>query len=141
MNRWKVISPRLLAAGLTLLFALGCASPHAGAGVGVAPDHRPGTRVAQRQGPPPHAPAHGYRDKHLYRYYPAREVYFHMGRRVYFYLEGQVWKASVSLPYHLQISLGDYVRVEMYSDTPYEYHAKHAGDKNRKVPPGQAKKK
>jgi hypothetical protein len=33
-----------------------------------------------KNGPPAHAPAHGYRAKHRYRYYPSCSVYFDIGR-------------------------------------------------------------
>lgn len=141
MNPWKVIAIRLLVIGLVLFFAVGCASTRGGAGVewgsGEAGRHAE-LRAARGHGPPPQAPAHGYRDKYCYRYYPAREVYFETGRRIYFYLEGGVWKSALTLPYHLQVNLGDHERLELYSDTPFAYHE----DKSRKqhwIPPGQAR--
>jgi hypothetical protein len=47
--------------------------------------------VYKKGGPPPWAPAHGYRAKHKYRYYPFR------------------------------IDVNDYVTLEMESNKPYEY--------------------
>ena len=44
------------------------------------------------------------------------------------------------LPYHLRVSLGNFETVELYDDTPYEYHDKYKSKKKYKVPPGQAKK-
>jgi len=88
-------------------------------------------------GPPPHAPAHGYRAKHTYRYYPCERVYFDTGRGMYFYLEGSSWRMSVSLPSALRVQLGDHVSIEMYSDKPYTHYEDH----KRKYPPGQMKKK
>lgn len=141
MNHRKVFSIRLLAVGLMLLFAIGCTSTRGAVGVGWGdPSPNPDVRVAHKNGPPPHAPAHGYRSKHCYRYYPAREVYFDIGRNLYFYLEGEIWKSNTSLPYYLSVSLGDYETVELYSDTPYEYHQKYKSKGKYKVPPGQAKK-
>lgn len=90
----------------------------------------------RKGGPPPHAPAHGYRAKHSYRYYPCSEVYFDISRKVYFYLEGSGWKMSVSLPRALRVELGDYVNIETVSDRPYTEHAKH----KKQYPPGQMKK-
>ena len=90
-----------------------------------------------KNGPPAHAPAHGYRAKHQYRYYPSCSVYFDIGRSVYFYLEGDNWRVSVELPNHLHARLGGSVVVEMDTDKPYlknEYH-------KQKYPPGQSKKK
>jgi hypothetical protein len=88
-------------------------------------------------GPPPHAKAHGYRAKHSYRYYPGVSAYFDVGRKVYFYLEGDIWRMAVSLPTHLRVQLGEYVTIEMDSDKPYTHFEEH----KRKYPPGQLKKK
>jgi hypothetical protein len=143
MNRWQVLDIRLLLVGLILLFTFGCASTRGGVGYewgSAEPTHQQETKVAHKHGPPDHAPAHGYRAKHSYRYYPEKEVYFDTGRRIYFYIEGEIWKSDVSLPYHLEVSLGKYQTIELYSDTPYEYHEKHKSKKKHKVPPGQAKK-
>ena len=91
----------------------------------------------ERGGPPPHAKAHGYRAKHTYRYYPGVSAYFDMGRKVYFYLEGDIWRMAVLLPTHLRVQLGEYVTIEMDSDKPYTRFEEH----KRKYPPGQLKKK
>jgi len=87
-------------------------------------------------GPPSHAPAHGYRAKHTYRYYPGVEVYFDISRKLYFYQEGPRWSASVSLPAHIHAKLGDYVMIAMDSEVPYVQVAEH----RHKYPPGQMKK-
>ena len=128
MRRWKVVDIRLLLAGMVLLFMFGCASTRGGIGYewgSQEPTDQPKTKVSHKHGPPDHAPAHGYRAKHNYRYYPAKEVYYDIERRIYFYIEGDVWVSDALLPYQLRVSLGDYETVEIYSDTPYEYHKKH----------------
>ena len=141
MNSREVINIRLLAVGLVLLFAIGCTSTRGAVGVGWGdPAPHPEVRPAHKHGPPSHAPAHGYRAKHSYRYYPAHEVYYDTGRRIYFYMEGSTWVSDALLPYHLRVSLGGYETVEMYTDTPYEYHPKHKSKKKHKLPPGHAKK-
>jgi hypothetical protein len=93
----------------------------------------------KKGGPPPHAPAHGYRAKHQYqyRYYPSRSVYYDTGRGLYFYLKGNNWEVGVSLPNNLRVELGDSVSIELDTDKPYIYHAEHV----KKYPPGQMKKK
>jgi len=78
-----------------------------------------GSKSKAKGGPPLHAPAHGYRAKHHYHYYPRAEVYYDTSRKLYFYMQGDGWKASVSLPLDLKVRLGDYVSVEMESDKPY----------------------
>jgi hypothetical protein len=87
-------------------------------------------------GPPPHAPAHGYRAKYAYRYYPDACVYFDAHRGVYFYLAGDAWRMSVSLPQEIRVQLVDYVVVETDTDTPYAHFEEHRA----KYPPGQLKK-
>jgi hypothetical protein len=143
MRHWKFIDMRMFAAVSVLFFIFGCSSMRGGGGVewgSIEPTPYPQARDAKKKGPPPHAPAHGYRAKHAYRYYPSREVYYDTGRRIYFYIEGQAWKSGASLPNPLQVGLGDYRTVEIDSDTPYEYHekTKHGGKHN--APPGKAKK-
>ncbi|MBW2066828.1 MAG: hypothetical protein JRJ03_18115 [Deltaproteobacteria bacterium] len=99
--------------------------------------HLGGNPKVKKGGPPRHAPAHGYRAKYTYHYYPAAQVYFDIGRRVYFYMDGSSWRMSVSLPAHLRVSLGDRVTIEMDTDRPYVKHQTH----KKKYPPGKFKKK
>ena len=89
------------------------------------------------KGPPPWAPAHGYRAKHHYNYYPESHVYFDVGRGLYFYYDGGGWQASVSLPAGISISAGEYITLDMDTDRPYVYHS----DVVKRYPPGQLKKK
>lgn len=91
----------------------------------------------KKGGPPAHAPAHGYRAKHHYRYYPSRNVYHDTDRGLYFYLKGDNWEVGAKLPSSLRVGLGDSVSIELETDKPYIYHADHV----RKYPPGQMKKK
>ena len=91
----------------------------------------------KKKGPPDHAPAHGYRAKHYYRYYPSSSVYYDIDRELFFYLKGDNWEVSASLPGSIRVSLVDYVNIEMESDRPYLYHGEHV----KKYPPGQMKKK
>ena len=104
-------------------------------------DGRPGYseigKEHKKGGPPPHAPAHGYRAKHKYRYYPSRYVYYDTGRRLYFYLSGDNWEVGASLPSHIRVGLGDSVSLELDTDRPYIHHKEHV----KKYPPGQLKKK
>lgn len=90
-----------------------------------------------KKGPPSHAPAHGYRAKYQYRYYPRCSVYYDYGRKIYFYIKGDHWEVGASLPSHLRISLGDSVNIELDTDKPYIHHAEHV----KKHPPGHLKKK
>ncbi len=100
-------------------------------------NNSPILKKAQKKGPPPHAPAHGYRAKYRYWYYPSSCIYFDEYRKVYFYLEGDNWRMSVSLPQDIKMRLGKYVTIEMDTDKPYTRFEEH----KRKYPPGQFKKK
>lgn len=70
--------------------------------------------------PPPWAPAHGWRAKHQYVYYPSAEVYYEPASRMWFWLGGDGWQAGVSLPLGLQgyVSAGG-VNVALDVDRPY----------------------
>ena len=100
-------------------------------------DNREVAKKHKKQGPPAHAPAHGYRAKHQYRYYPSRSVYYDTGRGLYFYLKGDNWEVGASLPGSLRVGLGDAVSIELETDKPYIHHAEHV----KKYPSKQFKKK
>ena len=106
-------------------------------GKGSESDNSKEVKKNKEGGPPSHAPAHGYRAKHQYRYYPSHSVYYDKGRRLYFYLKGDNWEVRASLPSSLRVELGDSVSIELETDRPYIYHAEHV----KKYPPGQMKKK
>ena len=82
-------------------------------------------RYKHHNGPPDHAPAHGYRAKYQYRYYPRCSVYRDAAREVYFYLKGENWEVGISLPSHLKNDLGEYVSLELETDKPYLFNEKH----------------
>jgi hypothetical protein len=125
-----------LVVGLSLLFvALGCTKSKTVIVEKPPPKYSP--PPAAKKGPPPWAPAHGYRAKHKYYYYPSPHVYYDIGRKLYFYLEGDNWRFGVSLPTGIHIALSDHVTLEMDTDKPYEFHS----DVIKKYPPGQMKKK
>jgi len=105
---------------------------------GSEPKSKPPVQAKKEKGgPPPHAPAHGYRTKHTYQYYPQSGIYFDLNRKLYFYLEGDRWQVSVSLPDRLRVELGQHVTIEMDTDWPYTSYDEH----KRKYPPGQLKDK
>ena len=72
--------------------------------------------------PPPWAPAHGYRAKHQYHYYPSSHAYYDTERKLYFYLEGENWRFGASLPAGIRLDVGDRVSLGMDTDKPYEFH-------------------
>jgi hypothetical protein len=91
----------------------------------------------KKNGPPTHAPAHGYRAKYQYRYYPNCSVYYDTSRKLYFYLKGNNWEVGASLPSNLRVVLGDFVSIEMDTNKPYVHYNEHV----KKYPPGQLKQK
>ena len=91
----------------------------------------------KKGGPPAHAPAHGYRAKHQYRYYPSSNVYKDTERGIYFYLKGDKWEVGASLPLPLREGLGASVSLELDTDKPYIHHAEHV----KKYPPKKSKNK
>lgn len=91
-----------------------------------APQPPPGPVYQKPGGPPPHAPAHGYRAKHQYRYYPYQNVYYEPARGMYFYMAGDGWSFGASLPAHLTVaSLGTYVSIGLDTDHPYDFNQEH----------------
>jgi hypothetical protein len=97
----------------------------------------PAPVVYEEPAPPPWAPAHGYRAKYSYRYYPAHSVYYDTGRSLYFYYRDGSWTASVSIPSSIRIDVNSgFVSLAMDTDRPYVYHS----DVQKKYPPGQMKK-
>lgn len=110
------------------LVSLGCAGVAVSAGEGGG-----AYRIEpEGQGPPPWAPAHGYRAKYRYRYYPDDYVYYDGSRSLYFYYAGGGWRAAVALPSSIRIDLDRYAVIEMDTDRPYVYHS----DVVKRYPPG-----
>lgn len=118
----------LMAAAIVLLFSFPVL---AGGAISVQWGNNPkpqtgsGLYSQKKGGPPPHAPAHGYRAKHQYRYYPNRNVYHDAARGVYFYMQGDGWAVGASLPTDLLSDLGASVSLDLDTDKPYEYNAEH----------------
>ena len=124
--------------GLILCLAIGLlivcfsSSSFAGGAVSVqwGNDSKPdcedgGGKYKKKGGPPPHAPAHGYRAKHQYRYYPNCNVYHDPSRNMFFYMKGDGWAVGASLPTNLQSNLGASVNLDMDTDKPYQHNAEH----------------
>ena len=112
------------------IFLTGCST------VVVEKEPPPGPVMVSKPGPPPWAPAHGYRAKHQYHYYPACSVYFDLGRKVYFYAIGERWVMGASLPSSICLNFDNPAVLDMDSDKPYLWHSEVA----KRYPPGQLKK-
>ncbi|MCH8822682.1 MAG: hypothetical protein IH984_04150 [Planctomycetes bacterium] len=93
--------------------------------------HRSGITISNRSnspshqshgGPPDHAPAHGFRKKHQYHYYPNEQVYYAPASGTYFWLEGSNWRFGVNLPGNISVNIGDRISIELDTDKPYQHH-------------------
>ncbi len=105
---------------LSLLPLMGCETD-----VYTRSRHEHRSTVYAHPGPPPHAPAHGFRRQHRYRYYPDSCVYYEPDRSVYFYLEGSNWRSSARLPSGISIDVRNYVNVDLDTDVPYSHFDEH----------------
>ena len=80
------------------------------------------------KGPPPWAPAHGYRAKTRQVYFPDQNFYFDVQKGVYIYLSGGKWEVGVKLPsFYAGIDLKQAVQIELEldTDTPQLYNSEH----------------
>lgn len=80
------------------------------------------------QGPPPWAPAHGYRAKTRYVYFPDQNFYYDLNTHNYIYLSGPNWSISASLPkIFVGINLGSSTQIQLdfVGDRPYRYNNEH----------------
>ncbi len=105
---------------------------HAEAGTADAP-HKV-KKPKHKKGPPPWAPAHGYRNKHRYRYYHDHEVYYDSRGGTYIWLSGGQWQIGVELPSSISLSRDSdrYVMVDIEGSNPEPYH----GDIKARYPKG-----
>ncbi len=69
---------------------------------------------------PPGAGAHV---RYRYRYYPDSAVYMDVGRKLFFYYNGEKWTSTTLLPPEIQVDWKHYVPLEMDTDKPYRHHA------------------
>lgn len=80
------------------------------------------------QGPPPWAPAHGYRAKTKHIYFPDQNFYYDVEKSVYLHLENGKWSVSVTVSsIYANINLGTArkVELEISGHTPYQYNKEH----------------
>lgn len=105
-----------------------------------------GTVITEHPGPPPHAPAHGYRRKVVYSYvyYPESRIYFDVNRHLYFYFHLGTWRSAAVLPSHISLIGSGSVRLQMDIDRPYvkihEHESRYPGKAKKPNSPGKSKK-
>ena len=82
--------------------------------------------AVKRGGPPPWAPAHGYRAKTRYVFFRDYAVYYDHQEGVYISLAGRNWQVSASLPVNLKgVDLNAAVKIDLEAegDNPqYQYN-------------------
>lgn len=79
---------------------------------------RPHVAHARGHGPPDHAPAHGFRRKYEYSYYPSSKVYYDRDRGLYFWIRGDGWEVGAKLPDHFVLNEDESVTVVLDRSTP-----------------------
>lgn len=80
------------------------------------------------QGPPPWAPAKGYRAKTRHIYFPQQNFYYDIQAHHYLYLNNGNWSISVNIPApFININLGNVAQVQLdyYGANPYHYNTNH----------------
>ena len=84
--------------------------------------------VSKKPGPPPWAPAHGYRAKTRYVYFKDYDVYYDHTRGVYISISGGKWVLTTQLPRILaRVDLVKAARIDLDFDgnEPQREHAIH----------------
>ncbi len=95
-------------------------------------------------GPPPWAPAHGYRAKTRHIYFPDHNFYFDVQNNVYIYMNGDKWQVGVKLPSiyaGFDLKVAAKVELELNTDTPQKHNADHIVMYKTKGKGGQVKVK
>lgn len=80
------------------------------------------------QGPPPWAPAHGFRVKTRHVYFPEYNLYFDIEKKVYIHFQAGKWTVSSDLPTRLgNINLRNASKFELDIDidNPQIYNSEH----------------
>jgi hypothetical protein len=90
-------------------------------------------------GPPPWAPAHGYRAKTRYVYFPDHNMYFDLQKNMYIFLSGGGWMVAATLPRvyaNINLKTSRHVELDFYSENPQrnnkDHLVKHKGNSGGK---------
>lgn len=102
------------------------------------------------QGPPPWAPANGYRAKTKHIYFPDQNFYYDIEKRVYLNLESGKWSVSANVPsvlVNINLRTVRQVELEIGGHAPYQYNEVHVvkykkqkKQKKQKIKKGNKKK-
>jgi hypothetical protein len=86
------------------------------------------SNVKKETGPPPWAPAHGYRAKTRYVYFTEQNFYYDNNRGVYIYLSGSNWQVSASIPNpfkNVDLTAAVKIDLDFDADDPQKYNSEH----------------
>lgn len=86
------------------------------------------TTYKKETGPPPWAPAHGYRAKTRYVYFTEHNFYYDNDRGVYIYMSGKNWEVSAKIPdLFKNVNLTAEVKIDLdfSADNPQKYNVDH----------------
>ena len=86
------------------------------------------TSYTKETGPPPWAPAHGYRAKTRYTYFTEHNFYYDNDKGMYIYLSGKNWEVSASIPdLFKNVNLTAEVKIDLdfSADDPQKYNTDH----------------
>ena len=86
------------------------------------------TSYKKEAGPPPWAPAHGYRAKTRYVYFSEHNFYYDNNKGTYIYLSGKNWEVSAQLPSlfrNLDLNAAIKIDLDYEADNPQSNNVDH----------------
>ena len=85
-------------------------------------------KKVKHHGPPPWAPAHGYRKNTRHIYFPVQQTYFDIDRGVYISLKGDKWEVSASIPLSLKgvdLKVAAKIELDFSGENPQSLFGEH----------------
>jgi len=85
-------------------------------------------KKVKKHGPPPWAPAHGYRKNTRHVYFPVQQTYFDIDRGVYISLQGDKWEVSASIPLSLKgvdLKVAAKIELDFSGENPQSVFGEH----------------
>jgi len=85
-------------------------------------------KKVKHHGPPPWAPAHGYRKNTRHIYFPVHQTYFDIDRGIYISLKGDKWEVSASKPLSLKgvdLKVAAKIELDFNGEKPQSLFGEH----------------
>lgn len=79
-------------------------------------------------GPPPWAPAHGYRAKTRHIYFPDHNFYYDLEKGLYIHLSNGKWVFTAKLPDifgRYDLNTASRIELDFLNDNPHQHNAEH----------------